>query len=243
MNISTTLESCNSTATALESVVSDELQQFLQSWDHNYKSRVKSIDLFDTDITAKYSDSQKEIFARTFYHIRGHFHKFLWLLGNQAPSQQAKQQILHNIEEEFGGDHPSHERLYFDFSDSLGFDITDEFITEAHHLPFIKEFNLKHLEWLNDTDWPGMWSAFSAYERLDNIDYSNLFKLASSIGAKGAGLTFFIVHNSADHFDRTYCTLKDIWNSEKNKVKDAFNFIANHQVAMWELLSKAIYQQ
>jgi len=216
-----------------------ELQLFLENWDSNYKKEISKIDIFNTNVTKNFSANQKEFFARTFYHIRGHFYKFLWLLGNQAPNDKAKQQIIYNIEEEFGGNNPSHEELYFRFADSLGLDIRDEFITDEHHLPFIKKFNTEHLKWLDNHDWISKWSAFSAYERLDNIDYANLLNLAKSLGAKENGLVFFIIHNKADHFDRTYHGLEDAWNLSKENVKQAFQFIGEHQINMWKLLSEA----
>jgi len=222
---------------------SDTLQKFIKNWDINYKTEISRIDLFNAELTAKYSDKQKTGFVKTFYHIRGHFYKFLWLLGNQAPNKEAKKQILYNIEEEFGGDSPSHEQLYFEFSKSLGLDIADEFLSEENHLPFIKDFNLRHLEWLNKNNWLGKWFAFSAYERLDNIDYANLLDLARSFGVTGQGLMFFIVHNKADHFDRTYHGLVESWNLDQNVVKEAFSFIGKHQIAMWKALSEVVSQQ
>ena len=226
-----------------KSIEHDDLLIFLEAWDYNYINEIKKIDLFNADVTKTYTDRQKEYFTRTFYHIRGHFYKFLWLLGNQAPNKKAKEQILYNIEEEFGGDSPSHEQLYLEFSKSLGLDITDEFISEEHHLPFIKKFNTGHLEWLTNNDWLGKWSAFSAYERLDNIDYANLLSLARSFGVTGNALTFFIIHNKADHFDRKFHGQKYPWSPSMNKVKDAFDFIGKHQINMWKTLSRTISQQ
>ncbi len=222
---------------------SQSLRDFLTSWDLEYKGKTKKLDLFNPSITAQYTDDQKEYFARTFYHIRGHFYKFLWMLGNNAPNKELKNQILYNIEEEFGGDSPSHEELYFEFTKALKLDITDEFLTEKNHLPFIKEFNLKHLEWLKDNDWPGKWAAFSAYERLDNIDYANLLGLARSFGVTGHGLTFYIIHNKADHFDRTYQNLVEVWKLDQYKVKEAFGFIGSHQINMWKILSDTIQKR
>lgn len=226
-----------------KSVENDKLQAFLKTWDLNYKNKIEAIDLFNTEITANYTDWQKAYSVKIFYHIRGHFHKFLWLLGNKAPSKQIKHQILHNIEEEFGNDNPSHEQLYFNFANALGLDIENEFIFEKHNLPFVRKFNLGHLEWLNENNWLGKWATFSAYERLDNIDYGKLLNLARSFGATEESLTFFIVHNKADHFDQTYSGLIDAWETDQDKVVAAFNFIGTHQLNMWKSLSKVISEQ
>ncbi|MDF1654835.1 MAG: iron-containing redox enzyme family protein [Coxiellaceae bacterium] len=216
------------------------LQKFLSSWDISYKNKINKIHIFNTKNTVQYTRDQKEFFVRAFYHIRGHFSQFLWMLGNHAPNDAYKKVILHNIEEEFGGDKFSHEQLYFEFAKELNLDITDETVYKKSYLPFIRKFNLKHLEWLKNNDWPGAWAAFSAYERLDNIDYSNLLNLARSFGVSEKGLTFFIIHNKAEHFDRTYEALAKVWCSNQKQLKRAFNFIASHQIQMWESLSKIV---
>ncbi len=227
-------------AEALQASADDNLQQFLAKWDAEYRKKVNSIPLFDGNTPSQYTDSQKEFFVRTFYHVRGHFHKFLWMLGNTAPDKETKAKILHNIEEEFGGDSPSHEQLYFEFAKSLGLEVADEFLTEKHNLPFIREFNLRHLQWLQNSDWAGKWAVFSAYERLDNIDYANLLDVARRFGATDRGLIFFIIHNKADHFEHTYQNLAKIWRSDQAKVREAFSFIGEHQIKMWQILSETI---
>ncbi len=218
-----------------------ELESFLQAWTERYIAAVSKIDLFNAQLTAAWAQQQRLQFVRLFYHVRGHFYKFLWLLGNHAPNKAAKEQIVYNIIEEFGGDNPSHEELYYKFVRSLGFDVENEFISEEYHHPVIKEFNIGHLQWLQKADWVGKWSAFSAYERLDNIDYEKLLALAQSLGVTGDGLTFFIIHNKADHFERTYEGLIDVWNTDKYRVQEAFEFIAQHQIKMWSMLAKNIF--
>jgi len=134
----------------------------------------------------------------------------------------------------------SHEQHYFKFCKSIGFEIADEFVTENTYDSFIREFNRCHLQWLNNHNWESNWSVFSAYERLDNIDYSNLLVLAKSIGAKDAGLIFFVIHNKADHFDKTCEDLQKIWLKDKDLVIEGFTFIAQTQIKMWQLFSDAV---
>jgi hypothetical protein len=218
----------------------EDLGSFLEKWDRSYEREINKIPLFNMEKTLRYSSEQKESFARSFYHIRGGFYKFLWLLGNHAPNKQAKKEVLYNIDEEFGGDSVSHEQLYFEFTKGLGLDISDEFLTEKSNFPFIKDFNFKHLEWLSKNGWSGQWAAFSAYERLDNIDYKNLLMLAKKFGVADDCLGFFIVHNNADHFDRAFPRLMDVWNCSRKDVENAFHFIKTNQIKMWENLSQLI---
>jgi hypothetical protein len=217
-----------------------ELCSFLESWDMKYIKQLGKINLFDRKANTSYNVAQKEMFVRFFYHIRGKFYKFLWFIGNHATSEEVKEQVLHNIKEEFGGKSYSHEQLYFKFSKSLGFEIEDEFIYEKSNVPFIKEFNFRHIEWLNTGSIITRWATFSAYERLDNIDYENLLELAKGLGASGTGLEFFAVHNKADHFDRTCEILKKFWGENKVEVMRSFDFIAENQILMWKCLSDSI---
>ena len=215
-----------------------DLHSFLEEWDVAYVKKLDNIELFDSNINSKFSDSQKEKFARLFYHVRGNFYKFLWFLGNHATKYEFKEQVLHNIKEEFGGGGDSHEKLYFEFCKSLGFNIEDEFVYEVNNQSFIKDFNLKHIEWLSRGSEASRWATFSAYERLDNIDYGNLLVLAKNLGSSEKGLEFFAIHNKADHFDRTYDILSGFWAENKHEIKKSFGFISENQVLMWNKLSE-----
>lgn len=223
-------------------VATTTLEQFLLKWDKDYKSRVKTISLFEPAKTSRWSLAQKQYFARAFYHARGHFYNFLWFMGNHAPNFEAKAMILHNMEEEFGGKKQSHEQLYIAFAKSLGVDdIIEELLTQKTHLPFIKGFNQGHLAWLIQHDWDSCLAAFSAYERLDNIDYINLELLVQSLQVNSKDALFFKVHTYVEHFDTTLSSLKKVWEYSPNKIRSAFNFIALHQQNMWEQLSDAIF--
>jgi hypothetical protein len=221
--------------------IGNSLGNYLDFWDNNYKSSIKKISLFDPEKTAKWSSAQRAYFVKLFYHVRGHFHSFLWFMGNIAPDKKAKQMIVQNILEEFGENGFSHEKLYYEFAKNLSVNLSNEITESQYYLPFIQEFNKGHLEWLQKHDWAGCLSAFSAYERLDNVDYVSLLELAKSVGASKLGLTFFQVHIHVKHFDNTLDLLSDIWEAEPKKVIDGFDFIQSHQLNMWEKLSANVF--
>ncbi|MCP4476178.1 MAG: iron-containing redox enzyme family protein [Gammaproteobacteria bacterium] len=216
------------------------LSDFLTQWDSDYQAKVEQLPLFHIEVTSRWRDEQKRQFAQLFYHARGHFYKFLWLLGNEAPNSTAKETILDNIREEFGGDGLSHEAMYDVFANAVGVDVNNEFFHEPHHHPYLQQYNLGHLNWLNARDWQGKLAGFSAYERLDNIDYHHLENLVKSLGITGKGLTFFKVHNKADHFDRLHEQLVTVWDNSRHQVEEAFDFIARHQLTMWQWLSHTL---
>lgn len=218
-----------------------KLHEFLDAWDESYKNAMKEIPLFNPELTEKWNDNQKKYFAEVFYHARGNFHDFLWHMGNHAPDSKAKSMILKNIAEEFGTMGKSHEQLYFDFAASVGVDLHDEIETEKNYLPCIRDFNKGHLRWLRTHDWESSLSAFSAYERLDNIDYVNLYSLAQSLNLTRIQSAFFSVHIYVKHFDATVDYLSDIWIANPHKLKKAFEFIAGHQCTMWKKISDAIF--
>lgn len=218
-----------------------QFQAFLKEWDANYKSEIKKIDLFNTELTSTLSEEKKSYFVKAFYHIRGHFHDFLWFMGNHAPDESTKQIIINNIAEEFGGKYCSHEHLYYDFARSMGVDIKKEIIEETTYEHYIVQFNKGHLKWLNEHDWLGCLAAFSAYEHLDNIDYVALSSLAKSLGASDKGMLFFRVHEKVKHFEPLSDLLIEAWDKEPDKVKEGFYFIGTHQINMWKNLSNRIF--
>ncbi|WP_164503850.1 iron-containing redox enzyme family protein [Rickettsiales endosymbiont of Stachyamoeba lipophora] len=217
------------------------LLSFLNNWDANYQNKVRAIDLFKPQLTSKWAWEQKAYFCKIFYHARGHFHEFLWYLGNHAEDKSTKDMVLHNMAEEFNGSARSHEQLYLDFAETLGVKLDKELIEEESYLPCIKEFNKEHLRWLHTNDHNARLSAFSAYERLDNIDYINLLKLVDSMGVNKKGQIFFKVHALVKHFETTEKELQDIWNHTPEKVIQGFNFISEHQIKMWHNLSNEVF--
>jgi hypothetical protein len=223
------------------SLKTDEtLNSFLMEWDRDYKSRTENIELFNLGLTQNWTKDQKIYFAKVFYHARGHFHDFLWFIGNHATSKTVKDIVLKNIAEEMNGSARSHEQLYVDFAKCVGADLVSEFIEEETYLDSIKEFNKGHLYWLNSHDDESRFSAFSAYERLDNIDYKALLSLIMTLNLPPKAQLFFKVHARVQHFETTENELKKIWARNPKKIKEAFQFISRHQIKMWNDLSNSI---
>lgn len=216
------------------------LDNFIGEWQKNYESDVKEISLFNPNVTKNWSKKKQGEFAKLFYHLRGNFHHFLWYIGNHSPNASVKQIVVDNIAEEFSINGRSHELLYYDFSNEVGINIADEIQTKICYLPFSVEFNEGHLNWLRKNDWESGFCAFSAYEKLDNVDYNYLYQLADSFNLPRKALIFFSTHQHVDHFDNTKELLSTVWNTSQEKVCNAFAFIANHQITMWKNLSEAM---
>lgn len=225
---------------SLEKNQFSDLNDFIKYLDSEYKEKVRSISLFDTDKTKTWSILQKQYFCKVFYHLRGHFHDFLWLMGNYAPNEAAKNIFLKNIGEEFGESRRSHEQLYINFATALNVDIPDEIIKEKHYTKFARSFNKGHIQWLLEHNWNEKLSAFAAYERLDNVDYPQLLKLANSFSLDDQALLFFEVHTKVEHYEAAEGLLNEIWATEPQSVKNGFTFIYNHQIIMWEHLLQAV---
>jgi hypothetical protein len=213
------------------------LQNFLQTWDENYVQKLAEIDLFHESVQNSLNQNQKRDFVRVLYHARGHFYRFLWILGSLAPSQDFKKIVLDNIAEEFGGKSTSHETLYIKFAKEFEVDILQESVDEIYYLDCVKKFNHSHVQYITSQSWTEAWSAFAAYERLDNIDYAKLQDIAKNIGSSRSGLGFFIIHIKAAHFESTEKLLEEMWNKSPEMVKAGFVFIMNCQLEMWKGLS------
>jgi len=220
-----------------------DLDEFIVLWDKEYLDKLKKIPLFQTDLTSQWNESQKASFAKIFYHLRGHFHDFLWYVGNHAEDKETKDVILKNIAEELNGSARSHEQLYMDFSASLGVDNSKAFLDSTNYLPFAKEFNHSHMKWLHENSADHRFCALSAYERLDNTDYMHLLELVKSLNVDRKGQIFFKIHSVVEHFAPTYEKLKDIWHNSENIVKDSFTFIGYTQLNMWNNLSEVIFNE
>lgn len=216
------------------------MQKFLLEWSDNYKQMLSQIPLFDSSISKNFTTQQKQYFAKIFYHARGHFHDFLWYVANHATDKETKDIVIENISEEFNSSAASHEQLYIAFAESLDVDISNELVNQENYLPWIKAFNKKHLQWLHTHDAEERFAAFSAYELLDNIDYTSLLNLVKSFDISNKGQIFFKIHAKVMHFDTTSSKLQAIWNSNPQKVKIAFDFIGDHQLAMWSSMHNAI---
>jgi hypothetical protein len=218
------------------------LEEFIKNIDYYYIKKLQKIPLFDSQKTPFLSAEQKQLFCKVFYHLRGHFHDFLWVMGNFLPNEKLKQIVLTNISEEFGV-RCSHEQLYVRFAEALDVDIIEEIKEEKYYLDFAKKFNRGHIKWLLNHDWEHKMSAFSAYERLDNVDYPHLFNLAKTFELSDYHLSFFRVHTVVQHFENTEEQIGNIWKSDKEKVMLGFCFIYNHQLQMWSSLSDVVSKE
>jgi Iron-containing redox enzyme len=221
------------------SPVLHSLEEFVTPWLQDYKQSACSVELFDPEQVKRLSPAQRAFLAKAFYHVRGHFHDFLWFIGNRS-KPAVKRLILENLEEEFWGDR-SHEEFYYDFAASLGVDLDDEVVEQTTHLPFIREYNYQHMHWLKIHDADARFAAFAAYERLDNPDYENLYNLGVALGQKGRSLVFFDVHRHVEHYEATTLLLNEIWQRNPQAVTDAFTFIGSHQLQIWQKLSRAVF--
>jgi len=213
------------------------LNDYTTSWTQKYQKKAKMLKLFQKG-GISWDLEKKQKFVKTFYHIRGHFYKFLWTLGGFAPNNNFKKVILGNVEEELGGRGPAHEKLYLDFGQGFGVDILEEVLLEKYNFEFVKQFNQNHINFIVKEPWNSKWGAFSAYEKLDNVDYTNLLSLAKEMKTGSRSLIFFKVHQVADHFESTSKLLEEIWEKDPQSVKKGFEFIAQNQLEMWRELGK-----
>lgn len=217
-----------------------ELQEFIRDWTRQYNTKMDTVDLFDPNWTQSWTFEQKAFFARAFYHVRGHCNDFFWFVANHTNDIRVKNVILENTEEEYGKALRSHEQLYLKFAQEFHFDLKDELVNKTTNLPFIADFNKGHIEWLVNHEPDYHFAAFSAYEKLDNPDYNYLYNLAVSISANKNNLTFFDVHRYVEHFEATSEVLNEIWDKNSNIVYEAFEFIGNHQLKMWNNLGESV---
>lgn len=179
------------------------LNCFFNTWLQSYNKALVSFPLFSKVRHVKWNLVTKQKFVKFFYHARGQFYHFLWYLGNYAEDYRIKKMVSFNIEEEFGYTKKSHEQLYMDFAESFGVDLSTEHIDLKYYRKDIQKFNKGHMRWLVNHDNDERLAAFSAYEKLDNIDYPHLRALADNIGTTGNGLLFFKVHEKLRHFEST----------------------------------------
>lgn len=217
------------------------LENFLLELDEKYQKNVSTIDLFNAETDINWPQEQKKFFCKILYHARGRLHEMLWHLGNIAPNLESKKIILYNYAEEFGGHAPSHEQLYFYFAEDMGILSSEEVTDPKYYLSFFKKYNAEHINWIKKYHWIGGFAAFSAYERLDNIDYTNLYNLAKKLDITHKGMIFFRVHAEVEHFSATTKLLNDAWEKNEELVRKSFAFIYNHQEKMWKKVSQAVF--
>lgn len=217
------------------------LQTFLEEWDYEYSKSINDIPLFQFKHELNWTPEHKQLFAKLLYHARGQLYKFLWHMGNIAPDVRAKHLVLYNYAEEFGEHSLSHEELYFIFTRDMGIASNDEVTDEKYYLQFFKDYNERQMNWLKNHEWDGCLGAFSAYERLDNVDYEKLLKIAQNLGASKRGLIFFKAHCEVEHFSAATPLLNEVWQRNEAVIRKAFKFISTEQAGMWKNLSDEIF--
>jgi len=235
-------ESAGTISTHRDVLAMKKLTEFLASWESSYREETARISIFTPEVNQISKDQAKQ-FCRLFYHARGHFYRFLWIMASWAPSNKYQTIIMRNIADELGAlaeHHQPHEQLFFHFAECIDPDIREEVVDSEHYLPFLRSFDDGHVQALLQADWDGKWSIFSAYEFLDNTDYENLYLLAQRLGVTGDALTFFEVHRGGDHFGSTFDLLEDVWERQPQKVEESFAFIASHQLRMWRGISDLV---
>lgn len=219
-----------------------DLETFMNEWDLNYKEGQDAIPLFKLREEKPLNKEQQIYFAKVFYHLfRMSIQDILWFMASHAPDRRSKEIIIENIKEELGAKGRSHELLYVDFAESIGADLSNEYLEKQTYPEFAKNYNKGYKKWLLEHDWDGCISAFTALERLDNMEFSALLSLAESFGANEKALIFFKVHAQAQHFEQVSQALFPVWEKNPNKVKEAFTFVANQELEMLQQLSDATY--
>ena len=206
------------------------LSEFIEQWKSWYSREIRRLAPFkNLSLWEQKPLEWGRSFVRYFYDARGHFDRFLFLVGSRADNEAQKEVVLDNLRDEFGGSGKSHEELYFLFAEQLGCDVSQA-VAEKDTMD---KFNEGHLKWLSTHDADHRWAAFSAYEALDNIDYENLYELAKRLGASGDGLLFFEVHKKVAHYGATEKLLEEIWERNPEAVVAGFDFIGRHQLWLW----------
>jgi Iron-containing redox enzyme len=216
----------------------NNLNNYITEWKKEYQHKVETIQLFQPDQT--FSKLQIEKFVTCFFHLRGHFYKFLWVLGTSSVvDSDSKKIVLANYAGELGIKSKSHDRLYQDFANSLGIDLGLELLQEKYYTGFAKEYNQSHIEFLLTNSPEACWGLFSAYELLDNVDYTNLYNLTQKF-TDVENLVFFKEHMSATHFQSTFDVLDRFYKTHHEDVLKGFDFVMQSQLQMWRNLSDYI---
>jgi Iron-containing redox enzyme len=217
----------------------NQLSEFVLDWTNDYESQATEIMMFQKE--TKLTEAQVQEFARVFFHLRGHFYKFLWTIGNLEGSRnEHKKVILGNIAEEFGGTGRSHDQMYQDFTASVGVDTSRELVREKYYLDFARAYNQEHIRKLCDDSFDQAWAIFAAYESLDNIDYNNLLEMLQRTELP-LDLKFFRVHQQAWHYNNCEPELIKIWNKNPQSVQDGYQFVLQSQLKMLRDLNDHLF--
>ena len=224
----------------MDSQNSTDLSNYIDKTINSYSDQVRKLPLFADDFASCLTLKQKKLFIKIFYHARGKFHDFLWYVGSNTQNAKVKKIVIQNISEEFNGSAASHEEMYMHFANHFNVDLTKEFLINKYYIKSVRDFNNNHIDYLVNHNDDHRISAFSAYEKLDNVDYPFLLEFASKMGAKGKALIFFKVHAAVEHFESTKDVLENIWGRNSDAVKKSFEFITNNQMFLWNSLFNEI---
>jgi hypothetical protein len=220
------------------------MKEYIKNWQKNYKESLEDIELFKFGAGLEMNSRQKRLFVKLFYHARGHFSDFLWIVANNTASYRVRLLVLENIKDELGcvqrGDLP-HEQLFLQFANTFDKSIRKEILNQEYYVDFLKDFNEFHRKTLQSATPEEQWALFSAYELLDTVDYEALYTLAKDMGSSKKELIFFDVHRQGDHFTSTYKALLIIWEKDQKVVRKAFSIIEKSQLAMWRRLSDEVF--
>ena len=217
------------------------LEEYLMSWDEHYLRAVRSIPLFDPEVTRKWVPEQRQYFVQLFFHLRGHFGEVLWALGNASPDEDFKDIILDNMRDEFGGKGRSHEQLFQELARSLGCDLSTEYVDDKFYLPFAKLYNQSQLQAIATQDWNLSLIGFAAGEHLDSVDYAGLRGIFESFGLRSDQLAFFRAHTHSDHFSGPVIDkLRELWRQDQSQVQSVFDQVRQFQLTMWRELSEFV---
>jgi len=220
------------------------LTDFLDDINTQQTLAYSELAIFNPEHTVDWDKHKRKYFVQVFYHTRGHFDRLLWMRLVHASNEGDKRKILEYMAEEAGltenGNQDSHEVLFGRFAKSVGVDLTAEVTERIGYEPFARQFNRGLIDWFTTNDPESNEAAFAAYEKLDNVDYGFLYRLAESFDLPQQAMEYFEVHRDADHFEKTSGGLPEIWQRDQEIVTEAFNYVYKHQEEMWVSLNDAM---
>lgn len=227
-----------------------QLRAFIDDWTTKYEQALQDIPMFAQEPPA-WTRERLQTVVRAYAHSRTGFPEFLWYVASRAPSTAEKNVVLENIADEFGigngGNKTSHEQLYWRLAGAVGLNpetfIKEEVLGQHTNLPFLEEFNRGHLRWILFQPWDRVWSAFAAYERLDNPDADNMHRLFKHHGLSDPDLEFIEVHRRVAHYGEAEPLLESVWKRDADAVRAGFNFIGEHQNRMWRKIYRLALHQ
>ena len=137
----------------------------------------------------------------------------------------------------------SHEQLYAKFAEQLGEPNVLEYVTDELSYKNVHNFVKSQCELvvLHADDFDFIWSAYTAIEALDNVDYKHLLQMAEGVFVSEEGLEFFRVHMLVQHYEVATPLLLPIWVRDDETVRRAFSEVANLQLQAWKNLSAAYF--